>query len=488
MVELSPRAYRIQVISGVIAALVVMLLMMVFPSVTRNSMTELEKIQQRGYIEFLTLNSASTYYQDNEGENGFEYHLGLLFSEYIDVEARFVTVSRFADLYTELLFGSGDIVAAGLSKNESEFSNAVVYGPRYYEVTNQILYRRGSVERPKKINDLFGASLRVISGTSQVKLLQQLQRSYADLSWLESDDIASEELIELVEEGKTDFILADSHAIALQRRFFPELRIAFEPGHPKQLRWAFNHADDNSLALAVEAFFAQIRQDGRLEQLIHRHYSYVAAFNYSDIQTFTQHVQNRLPKYEAFFKQEALASGIDWRLLAAIGYQESLWKARAKSPTGVRGLMMLTQATAKQMKVSNRLDPEQSIRGGARYFASVLKRIPEEISEPDRSWLALASYNIGFGHVQDARKLTKINGGDPNKWIDVKKNLPLLARKKWYTGTRYGYARGWEPVKYVENVRLYYDYLVGSTLKDYRDRYINDKRLPVSRRPLAPSH
>jgi membrane-bound lytic murein transglycosylase F len=488
MVELSPRAHRVQVISGVFIALVVMLVLIVYPNAIQNSITQLEKIQKRGTIKFLTLNSASTYYQDGEGGNGFEYHLGLLFSQHINVEAKFITVSSFADLYPELLFGSGDIAAAGLSRNESEFSHAVMYGPRYFEVTNQVLYRRGNVEKPSEISDLFDGSLRVISGTSQVKLLRRLQLHYPELSWIETDDIASEELVELVDDGKADFILANSHEIALQRRFFPELRIAFELGRPKQLRWAFNHANDNSLALAVEAFFAQIKADGRLEQLIHRHYSYTARFNYSDIKTFNRHLENRLPKYEAIFRQEAEATGIDWRLLAAIGYQESLWNARAKSPTGVRGLMMLTLVTAKQMKVANRLDPAQSIRGGAKYFSSVLKRVPESVTEPDRTWLALASYNVGFGHVQDARKITQLNGGDPNKWIDVKKSLPLLARKKWYKATKYGYARGWEPVKYVENIRQYRAYLVGSAIKDNREVNLGDDQSRSERRSLAPSH
>ena len=488
MVELSPRAHRIQVITGVITALVVMLVLLVYPNAIQNSITQLEKIQKRGTIKFLTLNSASTYYQDGEGGNGFEYHLGLMFSEYIKVEAEFTTVARFADLYPELLFGSGDIAAAGLSKNESQFSHAVIYGPRYYEVTNQILYRRGDIKKPREINDLIDGSLRVISGTSQVRLLQRLQRTYPELTWTETDDIASEELIELVDDGKADFILADSHEIALQRRFFPELRIAFELGHPKQLRWAFNHANDNSLALAVETFFAQIKEDGRLEQLIHRHHSYAARFNYSDIKTFNLHMKNRLPRYEALFRQEGATLGIDWRLLAAIGYQESLWNARAKSPTGVRGLMMLTLATAKQMKVTNRLDPAQSIRGGAKYIASVLKRVPKSVIEPDRTWLALASYNVGFGHVQDARKITRQNGGDPDKWIDVKKSLPLLARKKWYKNTKYGYARGWEPVKYVENIRQYHAYLVGSVTKDNRELNDAGQQPPAERRSLSPSH
>ncbi len=139
------------------------------------------------------------------------------------------------------------------------------------------------------------------------------------------------------------------------------------------------------------------------------------------------------------------------------------------------------------MKVKNRLDAEQSIRGGAQYFSSIHKRVPQHIPEPDRSWLALASYNVGFGHVEDARKITEMNGGDPDKWIDVKKSLPLLARKKWYKQTKYGYARGWEPVKYVENIRKYYEYLIGNELKANRNSGELEKLAPTEELQIAPS-
>ena len=487
MAELSSFWHRVQLTTGIIAATLVLLVLIFQPGITQNPLTQLEKIQQRGYIRILTLNSASTYYLDVDSPSGFEYQLARWFSESIGVEAGFITVSQFSDLYTELLFGTGDIVAAGLSMDESEYSSAVIYGPRYYEIKSQVLYRNGSVERPRTIEDIAGKNLHIIRGASQSKLLHQLKREYSELIWTEVDDIATEELIELVDTDKVKYIVADSHDIALQRRFFPELRIAFELGVPRQLRWAFNHAEDDSLTIAIDAFFKQIKADGRLEQLIHRHYSQVANFNYSDIQTFNRHLQERLPRYQALFMQEADSFDIDWRFLAAIGYQESLWNARAKSPTGVRGLMMLTRATAKQMKINNRLDPQQSIRGGARYFTSVHKRIPEQIAEPDRSWLALAAYNVGFGHVEDARKITEMNGGDPDKWIDIKKSLPLLARKKWYKNTKYGYARGWEPVKYVENIRKYYEYLTGSEVKANRNSDELEKFNPREELELAPS-
>ncbi len=323
------------------------------------------------------------------------------------------------------------------------------------------------------------------SRTAYVKLLHKLQQLDTDLTWIEVDDIATEELIEQVDAGDADYIIADSHEIALQRRYFPELRIAFELGEPRQLRWAYNLSDDDSLAQALDSFFTVIEQDGRLEQLIHRHYSHVAKFNYSDIRTFTQRIESHLPRYELLFKRAAENVGLDWRLLAAIGYQESLWNERAKSPTGVRGLMMLTQTTAKQMKVKNRLDPAQSIRGGSEYIANVLKRIPQRIPEPDRTWFALAAYNVGFGHVEDARIITETRGGDPDRWIDVKQNLPLLARKKWYKKTKYGYARGWEPVKYVENIRQYYEYLIGFETKRLREE--GEIKQDQDLMPLAPS-
>ena len=115
------------------------------------------------------------------------------------------------------------------------------------------------------------------------------------------------------------------------------------------------------------------------------------------------------------------------------------------------------------MGVSNRLDPAQSIQGGGKYIVQVRDSLPESIQEPDRTWFALAAYNIGGGHLEDARKLAEREGLDPNKWLDVKQMLPRLSQKQWYTQTRYGYARGGEPVHFVANIRRYYDILTWVT-------------------------
>lgn len=200
-----------------------------------------------------------------------------------------------------------------------------------------------------------------------------------------------------------------------------------------------------------------MHHNGVLLALDDKYYGHIEEFNYVDTRMFIKAIENKLPKFQPLF--EKYGHDIDWRLLAAISYQESHWDPKARSYTGVRGMMMLTLPTAKQMGIKSRLDPEQSIQGGAKYFKQLIERMPARISSPDRLWFALASYNIGLGHLNDARAITKAQGGDPDRWVEVKERLPLLKQKKYYKKTRYGYARGDEPVNYVENIRRYYDTL-----------------------------
>ncbi|MCU7888937.1 MAG: membrane-bound lytic murein transglycosylase MltF, partial [Candidatus Thiodiazotropha sp. (ex Lucinoma aequizonata)] len=235
--------------------------------------------------------------------------------------------------------------------------------------------------------------------------------------------------------------------------------IGFDLTEPQPLAWAMAQAEDDSLYKAMEEFFTRIREDGTLSQLIERHYGHIGRLNFVELRTFIKHIRNRLPKYETLFKEAETMTGIDWRMLAAIGYQESHWNPKAKSPTGVRGIMMLTLTAAKQIKIENRLDPKQSIIGGARYLRFVEKKLPERVPEPDRLWMTLAGYNVGFGHLEDARILTEHLGDDPDKWVDVKKHLPKLSLKKWYSSLKRGYARGKEPVNYVDNIRAYFELL-----------------------------
>jgi membrane-bound lytic murein transglycosylase F len=417
----------------------------------------LEQVQTRNELIVITRNSPTTYYEGVDGPTGFEYELAKGFADYLGVELHIVVPPNFNDILPLVARGDAHLAAAGLTVTKRRMQS-VRFGPVYQEITPQLVYRRGSV-RPRSFDELEGR-LEVVAGSSHAERLENLHSKHPDLSWHENVEMESEDLLSMVWQQLIEYTIADSNELSINRRFYPELRPAFDISSPRELAWAFARRDDDSLYNMAVDYFAGIREDGSLEQLIERYYGHITEFDYVGTRRYQAHIEQRLPAYLDLFRQAAELVGMDWRLLAAISYQESHWNKDAVSPTGVRGLMMLTQAAASDLGIEDRLDPAQSIFGGARYFERMLKKIPERIKEPDRTWLALAAYNVGHGHLEDARILTQKNDGDADKWIDVKENLPLLSQKKWYKQTRYGYARGREPVRYVENIRSYYDILI----------------------------
>jgi len=421
----------------------------------------LEQIKSSGELRVITRYSPTTYFEGPEGYSGIEYDLIQLFAERMGVRARFILPDNFNQILSLISEGEADIAAAGITATKKR-NHWMRFAPAYQKITEQIIYRSGT-SRPRSINDLSKGILEVFRGSSHIETLSAHRQKNFDLQWLTSDTLSSDELIELVDLQLIDYTVADSNQVALYRQFFPKLHVAFDISEPRELAWALTKSDDTSLYDETVKFFIEIKKDGTLERLIEKNFGHAKTFNYVGNCTFRTHIKQRLPALQPFFESAAQLYNLDWKLLAAIGYQESHWNPKAVSPTGVRGIMMLTQSTARQLKVKNRLDPQESIFGGARYFAQRLKKIPERIPEPDRSWMALTAYNIGFGHLEDARILTEKQSGNPDSWLDVEQRLPLLSKKKWYQQTRHGYARGREPVIYVGNIRRYYDLLTWLT-------------------------
>ena len=424
----------------------------------------LESIQQDGELIILTRNNPTTYYEGPEGPSGLEYDLAKLFADELGVELKVIVPDNLSDLLDKIKDGSAHIAAAGLTVTE-ERKKELRFSPGYQEITEQLIYNV-THRKPKDLSDIGNNILEVVANSSHNERLLYLKNVIKDLQWKQNHELESAELIQLVSDDVIDYTIADSNEVLLNKRFLLNIRTAFDISTPQTLAWALHKNYDNSLHLATVKFFEKIKANGVLNQLIERSYGHVEDFDYVGTVLFKRHIAKRLPEFLGLFKAHAKQNNVDWRLLAAMSYQESHWKPLAKSPTGVRGIMMLTQATAKQMGVKNRLSAEGSIRGGAKYYSQMRKRIDEEVKYPDRDWMALASYNVGLYHVRDARKITKQLGKDPKKWSDVKHSLPLLAKRKWYKNTAHGYARGWEPVQYVENIRSYYDILIWSEKDD----------------------
>ncbi len=434
--------------------LICLLTLSLFACQQQDDRAQLQRIIDRGYVQVGTTFGPNSYYIDAQGPAGFEYELAKKYADSIGVDLKVVPSYSLEELFHKLDNNQVDFVAAGLAVTPNRLKN-YNFAPSYDEISQKLVFKQGQV-RPRQLDDLTGKFM-VTANSSHVENLQQLKQVNDQLQWQETADLDSEELLISILKGEIDYTVIDSNTLAIQRRYYPEVSIGFTIKSPQPIAWAVNkHGDDSVLASLVE-FFGQVHHDGTILTLDDKYYGHVEKFNYVDTRLFIKAVETKLPKYQNYF--EKYSQEIDWRLLAAISYQESHWEPHARSYTGVRGMMMLTLGTARQMGIKSRLDVEQSIRGGAKYFKQMIDKMPARIPSPDRTWFALAAYNVGFGHLNDARIITQKQGGDPDRWVEVKERLPLLKQKKYYKNTKYGYARGDEPVHYVDNIRRYYDTL-----------------------------
>ena len=418
----------------------------------------LERILAAGELRVVTRNSPDAYYLGSRGPLGPAYELASLFAENLGVPLRLYTVRTREGAIDEVAQGRAHIAAAGLSTG-IELPSNVQFGPGYQRVREHLVYRRRDA-RPASIRAASRGQIEVAQGSAHHRTLEELRLQYHDLVWIERSDTDTEEILDDVSKGRVQFTLASSTEFALNQAVHPELAIALDLSPERAIGWVVNTAGrDRSLLGRVNAFFVTARAEGIIPRVLDRYYGRRDAFDYLLSRNFMEHLGTRLPQYLGWFKEAATKHDLDWRLLAAMGYQESKWDPEAISYTGVRGLMQLTEDTASMMRAGNRLDPRSSIFGGAKYLARLMDAVPRRIPEPDRTWLAVAAYNVGFGHVEDARILTQQRGGNPDRWEDVRESLPLLSQERWYPRTRRGYARGWEPVRYVDNVKAYLNIL-----------------------------
>ena len=418
--------------------------------------TTLDKILKTKTLNVLLLNAPSTYYIGSEGEQGFEYDLLKSYAIYLGVDLNITSVHTTKEAITLSKNANIHITSAALAKT-AQREKTFYFGPSYFEVQEQVVCNRsmlGTKKFPRDIEDLAGLRITVGADTSYSETLEGLKRDGFDLNVSYTDEYSTEELLAQVASHTIDCTIADSNIYALNLRYFTEITLAFSISGREQLAWVL-HPEAKELEKSMYTWLNEFYQSGQMAALKDHYYSYVLFFDYYNTKMFYKRIESRLPKYKKYFVEIGERFDIPWTLLASISYQESHWNPKAKSFTGVRGLMMLTRHTAKILGVKNRLDPQQSILGGTRHIKQMIKFVPQSVKGENRLKYALAAYNIGMGHIHDARKLAKKLGLNEDIWSDLKKALPLLSQKRYYKKLKYGYARGAEPVKYVESIYNY---------------------------------
>lgn len=413
---------------------------------------------QTGELVVLTRFSPSTYYFDADGApTGYEYDLVRRFADAQGWTVRFELASSLEEMFSRLQRGEAHMAAAGLAATDKRLVR-MRFGPAYAN-TREWVVCGPSANAPKRVADLVGLRLEVVAGSSHLDRLRDLRMEHPELAWKEVQLPGEEELLERVSTGLADCTVADEMEYRIARNYLPGLQTVFDLGKERRIAWAFPKRGESRLLQAVGRFFQEMTESGELEIVKERYFGHISRLDEADVLGILEKRTTRLPALRSHFFEGQTLSGLDWRLLAAVAYQESQWDPKAVSPTGVRGIMMLTADTADRLGVKDRLDPRESILGGARYLRMLIDMIPDSVPEPDRTWMALAAYNIGPGHFAGALRLTRRLERNPDAWIDVKDVLPKLSQARYAGTLRYGYARGGEARAFAENVRIYYDIL-----------------------------
>ena len=412
--------------------------------------------QETGVLEVATRNGATTYYLDrHQNPIGPEFSLVSRFAESKGWTVNWTMHDSTAEVLQALEAGNTHLAAAGLTHLPSR-TERFTRGPAHTEITEQLVCHRDMRPMPRKPESMPEVSIAVTADSSYVETLNKLASEHEGITFTEDDSRTTEVLLSEVAEQDIDCTVADSNIVQVMRRHFPHLEVAMNLTQGNNLGW-YLPAGSDDLAGTTREWMNSTDGDEAIGYIESRYYAYIGEFDFVDLRALNRRINDRLPDFIDRFAEAETTTGMPADLLAALSYQESHWDPAAVSPTGVRGIMMLTRNTAESLGVMDRLDPVAAIDGGARYLADRHRRLPETIPEPDRTFLALASYNIGRGHLLDARQLARELGKNPDSWDDMKEVLPLKADKRYYPSTRYGYARGYEPVHYVQRIRNYRD-------------------------------
>lgn len=415
----------------------------------------LDAIRKSGKLVLLVRQSPTSYYQGTLGPTGFDYELGRAIAKSLGAEPEFRIFDTESDMLEALAARKGQ-AAIGLAQSPLRSARFAIGAG--YETVRQLAICRRDGAMPKKMEDLAGLKLAVSAGSAAEEALAKTSVQGLNIARLA---LPPETLMQQVMDGALDCTFADSLVLRITNPYYPELTQAIALTGDQQIGWLLAPGSED-MRDYLRTWFAGARKSGIFGGIERRFYGFLPPFDYVDSRAFKTAIKTVLPDYEKAFRRAQGDTGLTWELIAAIAYQESHWNPDAKSATGVRGIMMLTEDTARALGVSNRLDPGESIEAGARYIADLIAKMPEDVPQAERPWFALAAYNMGLAHLYDARILASRMGLNRNSWTDMRRILPLLQRSEYASTLKSGSAPGGQAVRFVQQVRTYQHILEAS--------------------------
>jgi membrane-bound lytic murein transglycosylase F len=400
----------------------------------------LEEMQRSGMIRVLISDEPDSQYVFNRRHYGFEYELLQRFAKDHNLRLK-LKIVPFAELFTMLESGAGDIAVGGIIQNPyvERVSQPTI---PWYQAQTAIVYKRGS-KRPLNLKQLEGVPVLASARYYQLEGFEALNLQ---------DDFRSEySLLNAVAKGRERFAISTNYRAKNAKHYLPELNRSFILPNDVELVWALPNRHDPLFLAAVNTFLQSAIDQNLPNMLAENYLALPKRLSTYDALSLHRKIENTLPKFEFAFRKAARRAGIDWTLLAAMAYQESRWSNAARSPTGVRGIMQMTQRTAESLGVTDRLDMNQSIDAAAEYLLKLRNRLPARIKEPERTWFAVGAYNMGFKHIMNAYVAARKKGLNRTQWSVVSETLPNLY------GT--SFSKGVQAQDYVERIQIFTDIL-----------------------------
>ena len=434
---------------------VLVVLYFVHPFTTRHKFVTLHKILKKGELTVITKNNAHCYYLYRDEPMGFEYELAKEYADYLGVRLNVEVADNWEAMVRNVNQGSGALIAAGISITPSR-AQEISFSDGYMAVQPHIITHRNN-RRINDLQDLNDQTVDIVSGSAFHKQLEELREGGANFFIQPHADLPPEELIQKVSDREIEITVANSHIAILNRRNYPWAVMKARIGDEQQLGWAV-YPEAHQLRDSINAFFKDLKENGRYDEIFNKYYGDTEEFDYIDLAAFHRRMKTRLSRYSPFIKAAARKHGFDWRLIVAQIYQESHLNPWAKSRAGARGLMQLLPRTARSLGVKDIYNPVENINAGVQHLKYLYEHY-DDVSGDDRLLISLAAYNIGQGHIWDARRLAVRKNLDPDRWDSLAKTLPLLRYKKYYKRSKYGYCLGTEPLKYTKQIMIYYDLL-----------------------------
>ena len=439
-----------------------------------NNKWDLEQIKASGTLRALTVYSGTSYFLYKGRPMGYEFELLERFAEYLDVDLEMIVVKNINELFEKLNNGEDDIIAHGLTittdrKEEVSFSN-------HLYLTKQVLvqkkpdnWRGMSWTKLKKALvhdpiDLLGDTISIRSMTSYKERIYNLSDELGGTIHINllSGELATDEIIEKVVNGDIKYTIADNNIASIMATYYPILDVKVPVSFSQRIAWATRH-DSQNLLNATNNWLKQIKRKIDFNVIYNKYFKNKKYFRRRIKSNFYSLNNQQISPYDGLIKKHSKVLNWDWRLVASQVYQESKFDPRVSSWAKASGLMQLMPNTAKELGVTNRSDPEQSIKGGTKYLKRIWKNFEHIPDSIQRTKFAMASYNCGMGHVFDAQRLAEIEGLKKDVWDDHVETMVLkLSKPEYYNHpiVKYGYVRGLEPYNYVKQIFERYQHYV----------------------------